>query len=101
MLTLASNVTGTVTSEKVYQSGVEIYHNDDAFVRRLATTTTAAITGSDAQRVIAVANVSDFNVGDEIVLESRSDTVVNYTSGSESNLWRHNLLYTISSISMS
>ncbi len=99
VLTLASNVTGSVTNEKVYQSGVEIYHNDDAFVRRLATTNTAAITGSDAQRVIAVANVSDFSVGDEIVLESRSDTIVNYTSGSESNLWRHNLLYTISSIS--
>jgi hypothetical protein len=98
-ITLASNVAGSVDGATVYESGIEIYHNIDAYVRRTATTTTAAITGSEAQRVISVASASDLSVGDEITLESRSDTVVNYTSGSESNHWRHNLLYTISGIS--
>ena len=78
---------------------LDVYHNVDAYVRRTATTNTTAITGSEAQRVISVASASDFSVGDEIALESRSDTVVNYASGSESNHWRHNLLYTISAIS--
>ena len=99
VITLASNVTGSVDGVTVYESGVDIYHNVDAYVRRTATTTTAAITGSEAQRVISVANASDFSVGDEIALESMSNTVVNYASGSETNHWRHNLLYTISSIS--
>lgn len=99
VITLASAVTGSVVGEKVYQTGTIAHHNDDAFVRRTATTTTVAIVGSDAQRVITVANASDFNVGDEIVLDTISNANVNYTSGSESNNWRHNLLYTISSIS--
>ena len=98
-ITLASNVTGSVDGVTVYESGVDIYHNVDAYVRRTATTTTAAITGSEAQRVISVANASDFSVGDEITLESMSNTVVSYASGSETNHWRHNLLYTISAIS--
>ncbi len=99
VITLASAVTGSVVGEKVYQTGTIVHHKDDAFVRRTATTNTVAIVGSDAQRVIAVANVSDFNVGDEIVLDAISDTNHQYVSGSETNLWRHNLLYTISSIS--
>ena len=99
IITLASTVGGSVAGATVYETGVEIYHNVDAYVRRTATTNTAAITGADAQRVISVANASDFSVGDEIALESRSDTVVNYSSGSETNHWRHNLLYTISGIS--
>ena len=98
-ITLASNVGGSVDGVTVYESGVDIYHNVDAYVRRTATTTTAAITGSEAQRVISVANASDFSVGDEIALESMSNTVVSYVSGSETNHWRHNLLYTISAIS--
>ena len=97
-ITLASNVTGSVDGVTVYDTGLDVYHNVDAYVRRTATTTTTAITGSEAQRVISVASASDFSVGDEIALESRSDTVVTYASGSETNHWRHNLLYTISAI---
>jgi hypothetical protein len=98
-ITLASNVTGSVDGVTVYETGIEIYHNVDAYVRRTATTTTTAILSADAQRVISVANASDFSVGDEIALESMSNTVVNYASGSESNTWRHNLLYTVTGIS--
>ena len=75
-ITLASNVTGSVDGVTVYDTGLDVYHNVDAYVRRTATTTTTAITGSEAQRVISVASASDFSVGDEIALESRSDTVL-------------------------
>jgi len=98
VITLSGSVVGTVDGETLYDSGVEIYHADDAYVRRLATTTTVEIDGTDAQRVITVANVSDFSVGDEITLESLSDTEYQYTSGSSNSHWRHNLLYTITEI---
>ena len=96
-ITFATLVSGTVDGLTVYQSATEKYHPDGRIVRRLATSITAAITSTNSTNQITVGSASDLSIGDEIVLEaSTDDGTYNYTSGSESNVWRHNLLYTIS-----
>ena len=99
-ITFSSAVSGTVTNVKAYVTGNEKFHPDNRIVRRLATTVKTAITSVDSTNQLVVGNASDLNVGDEIMVEAGTDDgTYNYTSGSESNVWRHNILYTISSIS--
>ena len=100
-ITFGSSVSGTVTNETAYVSGTEKGHPDNRDVRRLATTITTAISSINSTNQITVGNASDFSVGSEIMLEA-SSTNTNarlYTSGSETNAWRHNITYTVSSIS--
>jgi len=93
----ATSVSGSVDGLTVYQSATEKYHPDGRIVRRLATSITTAITSTNSTNQITVGDASDLSVGDEIVLEaSTDDGTYNYASGSENNVWRHNLLYTIS-----
>lgn len=97
-ITFGSAVSGTVDNEKIYQASNEKYHPDNRIVRRLATSITTAITTTNTTDEITVGDASDLSVGDEIVLEaSTDDGTYNYTSGSEDNVWRHKVLYTISS----
>jgi hypothetical protein len=97
VITFGSAVAGTVDGLTAYQSATEKYHPDNRIIRRLSTSITTAITALDSTNQIVVGNASDLNVGDEIVLEaSTDDGTYNYASGSENNVWRHNLLYTIS-----
>ena len=49
-------------------------------------------------RDVKVANAADFSVGDKIYIEACGDASYTYVSGSETNAWRHNLVYTISAI---
>lgn len=95
-ITFATSVSGNVDGVTVYQTGTEKYHPDNRIVRRLSTSLKTAITSLDSTNQISVGNASDLSVGDEIILEASTDNgTFNYTSGSESNVWRHNLLYTI------
>ena len=97
VITFGSAVSGTVDGAKVYQTTNEKYHPDNRIVRRLATSITTAISSTNSTNQITVGDASDLVVGDEIILEaSTDDGTVNYTSGSESNVWRHNVLYSIS-----
>lgn len=97
VITFGSNVTGTVDGLTAYQSATEKYHPDNRIVRRLSTSITTAITALDSTNQIVVGNASDLSVGDEIILEASTDNgTFNYASGSENNVWRHNVLYTIS-----
>jgi hypothetical protein len=98
-ITFSSAVTGTVDNVDIFVSGTEKRHLDNRIVRRLATTVKTAITSIDSTNQLVVGNASDLDVGDEIMVEAGTDDgTYNYTSGSESNIWRHNILYTISSI---
>ena len=54
--------------------------------------------GGRGVRDVKVNNAADFSVGDKIYIEACGDSSYTYTSGSETNVWRHNLLYTISAI---
>ena len=97
VITFGSAVTGTVDGLTAYQSATEKYHPDNRIVRRLSTSITTAITALDSTNQIVVGNASDLSVGDEIILEASTDNgTYNYASGSENNVWRHNVLYTIS-----
>jgi len=97
VITFSSAVTGTVDGLTAYQSATEKYHPDNRIVRRLSTSITTAITALDSTNQIVVGNASDLSVGDEIILEASTDNgTYNYSSGSENNVWRHNVLYTIS-----
>jgi len=99
-LTFASAVSGTVDGQKIYVSGTEKLHPSGRIVRRLATTVRSAITSINTTNQVTVGNASDLNVGDEIMVEAMTnDGTYNYVSGSESNVWRHNIIYTISAIS--
>jgi hypothetical protein len=100
VITFGSAVSGTVDNVDIFVSGTEKRHLDNRIVRRLATTVKTAITSTNTTNQVVVGSASDLNVGDEIILEAGTDDgTYNYTSGSESNVWRHNILYTISSIS--
>jgi hypothetical protein len=100
VITFATSVSGNVDGVTVYHTGTEKYHLDDRTVRRLSTSLKTAITSLDSTNQINVGNASDLSVGDEIILEaSTDDGTFNYASGSENNVWRHNVLYTISAIS--
>ena len=97
-ITFSSAVSGTVTNVKAYVTGNEKYHPDNRIVRRLATTVKTAITTVNSTNQLVVGDASDLNVGDEIMVEAGTDDgTYQYTSGSETNVWRHNILYTISS----
>jgi hypothetical protein len=99
-ITFGSSVTGSVSGQKIYVSGTEKVHLSGRILRRLATTVRSAITSIDSTNQLTVGNASDLNVGDEIMVEAMTnDGTYNYVSGSTSNVWRHNILYTISSIS--
>ena len=54
--------------------------------------------GGRGVRDVKVNNAADFSVGDKIYIEACGDSSYAYTSGSETNGWRHNLVYTISAI---
>jgi hypothetical protein len=98
IISFGSTVSGTVDNEDIFVSGNEKRHTDNRIVRRLATTVKTAITSIDSTNQLVVGDASDLSVGDEIMLEAGTDDgTYNYTSGSESNVWRHNILYTISS----
>ena len=100
IITFGSAVSGTVDNVDIFVSGTEKRHLDNRIVRRLATTVKTAITSTNTTNQVVVGNASDLSVGDEIMLEAGTDDgTYNYTSGSESNIWRHNILYTISAIS--
>ena len=97
-VSFSSAVTGTVDNLKAYVTGNEKPHPDNRTVRRLATTVKTAITSIDSTNQLVVGNASDLSVGDEIMLEAGTDDgTYQYASGSETNVWRHNILYTISS----
>jgi hypothetical protein len=99
-ITFGSAVSGTVVNEDIFVSGTEKAHPDNRVVRRLATTVRTAITSIDSTNQLVVGNASDLTAGDEIMVEAMTnDGTYNYVSGGESNVWRHNILYTISSIS--
>ena len=55
--------------------------------------------GGRGVRNVKVNNAADFSVGDRIYIEACGDASYQYVSGSETNVWRHNLVYTISGIS--
>ena len=99
-ITFDTTVTGSVDGLKAYVTGTEKLHPDNRIVRRLATTVKTAITSIDSTNQLIVGDASDLSVGDEIMVEAMTnDGTYNYTSGRESNVWRHNILYTISAIS--
>ena len=97
-ISFSTAATGTVTNVKAYVTGNEKFHPDNRIVRRLATTVKTAITSVNSTNQLVVGNASDLNVGDEIMVEAGTDDgTYQYASGSETNVWRHNILYTISS----
>ena len=99
IISFGSTVSGTVDNENIFVSGNEKRHPDNRIVRRLATTVKTAITTLSTTNQLVVGSVSDLSVGDEIMVEAATDDgTYNYVSGGESNIWRHNILYTISSI---
>ena len=78
-------------------------HTYNGLTTYMAGTTHADIqssgySGGRGVRDIKVNNAADFSVGDKIYIEACGDSSYHYTSGSESNAWRHNLLYNISAI---
>lgn len=100
IITFSTSISGSFSGgEKVYLGSTEKYHPSGRIVRRLSTTVTTAITSTGTTNQVTIGNASDLSAGDEILLEANTDDgTYNYLSGGESNVWRHNLLYTISSI---
>ena len=85
--------------------GISGYHTHtyNGLTTYMAGTTHADIqasgySGGRGVRDIKVNNAADFSVGDKIYIEACGDSSYQYTSGSETNVWRHNLLYNISAI---
>jgi len=89
----------SLIGEYVYQTGTEKYHLSDSHVRRTSSAMAATYSGAVGLRTVVVNNAADFNVGDSIYIEACGDASYQYVSGSETNVWRHNLVYTISGIS--
>lgn len=89
----------SLIGEYVYQTGTEKYHLSDSHVRRTSSAMAATYSGAVGLRTVVVNNAADFNVGDSIYIEACGDASYTYVSGSETNVWRHNLVYTISGIS--
>ena len=58
----------------------------------------SSYSGGRGVRNVKVNNAADFSVGDKIYIEGCGDSSYTYASGSETNVWRHNLIYTISAI---
>ena len=91
----------SLVGAKVYQTGTEKYHINGKFCRRIASAIATAYTGGSGVRTITLNNVADFSAGDRVYINVGHANTLNYTSGSESNVWRHNALYTISSVNTS
>ena len=89
----------SLIGEYVYQTGTEKYHLNDSHVRRTSSAMAATYSGATDLRTVVVNNAADFSSGDKIYIEACGDDSYNYVSGSETNVWRHRLVYTISSIS--
>ena len=100
VITLDSSVDNdpSLIGEYVYQTGTEKYHLNDSHVRRISSCMTNTYSGAAGLRTVNVNNAADFSVGDKIYIEACGDASYQYTSGSETNAWRHNLVYTISAI---
>ena len=100
VVTLDSSVDNdpSLIGEYVYQTGTEKYHLSDSHVRRTANIMTNTFTGGTGVRTVNVNNAADYSVGDKIYIEACGDSSYTYTSGSETNVWRHNLLYNITAI---
>ena len=58
----------------------------------------SSYSGGRGVRNVKVNNAADFSVGDKIYIEACGDSSYTYASGSETNVWRHRLVYTISAI---
>jgi len=101
IITFGSTVDGdpSLVGEYVYQTGTEKYHLTNTHVRRTASCMTNTYSGAADLRTVNVNNAADFSVGDKIYIEACGDASYMYASGSETNIWRHNLAYTISGIS--
>ena len=101
IITFGSTVDGdpSLVGEYVYQTGTEKYHLTNTHVRRIASCMTNTYSGAADLRTVNVNNAADFSVGDKIYIEACGDASYMYVSGSETNIWRHNLAYTISGIS--
>ena len=89
----------SLVGEYVYQTGTEKYHLADTHVRRTSSCMTNTYSGAAGLRTVSVNNAADFSVGDKIYIEACGDASYQYASGSETNAWRHRLVYTISGIS--
>ena len=89
----------SLIGDYVYQTGTEKYHLSDSHVRRTSSCMTNTFSGAASLRTINVNNAADFSAGDKIYIEACGDDSYQYASGSETNVWRHHLVYTISSIS--
>jgi len=97
VVTFGSTVAGTVDGLTVYMGGLEKPHTDNRIVKRLANVITTTIE-ADSTNQIVLNNAADFSVGDVLALEIWDDNGTNaYASGSETNKWRHNILYTVTS----
>ena len=98
VVTFGSSVAGTVDGVTAYIGCTEKTHADNRKVRKLASSLTTAITSIGATADIVLNNASDFVAGDVLSLEPQVANSYNtYASGSETNHWRHNILYTVQS----
>ena len=59
---------------------------------------TNTYSGAADLRTVNVNNAADFSVGDKIYIEACGENSRVYVSGSETNAWRHRLVYTITAI---
>ena len=71
VLTLNSNIAGTVVGQIVYETGTDKIHTSGNKVRKVATVTTAS--SLSAATTITVANANMFVANDEIWVEARSE----------------------------
>ena len=101
VITFGSTVDGdpSLIGDYVCQTGTEKYHLNNTHVRRTSSCMTNTYSGATSLRTVNVNNAADFNVGDHIYIEACGDASYQYASGSETNVWRHNLMYKITGIS--
>ena len=98
VVTFGSSVGGTVDGEMAYMGYTEKTHADTRKVRKLASSLVTAITSVSSTADIVLNDASDFSAGDVLSLEPQVANNYNtYASGSETNHWRHNILYTVQS----
>ena len=98
IVTFGSSVAGTVDGETAYMGYTEKTHADNRKVRKLASSLETAITSINSTNQITLNNASDFTSGDVLSLEPQTANGDNrYVSGSETNHWRHQILYTVQS----
>ena len=88
----------SLIGEYVYQTGTEKYHLNDSHVRRTSSCMTNTYSGAAGLRTVNVNNAADFSVGNKIYIEACGNSSYQYASGSETNVWRHHLVYTITAI---